>query len=163
MPDRGAPPAPAERPARAPRAPRSERGAVTLWLLGLCVVLLFVGGLSLDLWRALAERQGLARAADAAVAGAAAELDEEAFRAEGVVRLDPTAAKARAQEQAHALASAEEVRVVSVDADPHRIRLRLGTEVDLTLLRLLRPTEGPWPVEVEASAVPEPRGSTPTR
>src|SRR6266540_1415895 len=37
-----------------------ERGQVTVWMLGLAVMLLFLGGLSLDLWRAFTQRQNLA-------------------------------------------------------------------------------------------------------
>ena len=43
---------------------RDERGTITLWVLGLCISLMFLGGLSLDLWRAVAERRQLSSMAD---------------------------------------------------------------------------------------------------
>src|SRR5438128_12171130 len=45
---------------RRPRPTKSrvdEHGTTTLWVLGLCISLLFLGGLSLDLWRAVADRR----------------------------------------------------------------------------------------------------------
>ena len=32
---------------------RGSRGTITLWLLGLCLMLFALGGISLDLWRML--------------------------------------------------------------------------------------------------------------
>jgi Flp pilus assembly protein TadG len=57
-----------------------ERGWMTLWFLGLCVMLLFVGGLSLDLWHAFSERRSLAAAADAGARAGASMIDEQACR-----------------------------------------------------------------------------------
>lgn len=147
---------PSGRDRRADR-PSSERGSITLWLLGLCVVLLFVGGLALDLWRALAERQALAGAADAAVAAASAELDEDAFRTDGTVVLDPEAARRRAREEAAERLSDPQGHVLEASATAEQVRVRVGTELDLTLLMLLRPTADPLRVEVDAAAAPEAR------
>jgi len=41
---------------------RAEHGTVTLWVLGLCIALMFLGGLSLDLWRAVAVRREMSAA-----------------------------------------------------------------------------------------------------
>ena len=38
---------------------RGRAGTITLWVLGLCISLMFLGGLSLDLWRAVADRRQL--------------------------------------------------------------------------------------------------------
>jgi len=46
---------------------RDEGGWVALWMLGLALLVLALGGLSLDLWRAISERRELAAAADAGV------------------------------------------------------------------------------------------------
>src|ERR1700716_167274 len=43
-----------------------ESGTITLWMLGLCLMLFLLGGISLDLWRAFSERRSLAATADAA-------------------------------------------------------------------------------------------------
>ncbi len=71
------------------RRQRDERGTVTLWVLGLCICVLFLAGLSLDLWRAVAVRRELSAMADAAATAGANGLDEPALRA-GTLRLDPT-------------------------------------------------------------------------
>ncbi len=47
---------------------RNERGFITLWVLGLCAAILFLGGLSVDFWRAIAVRRELSAMADAAAA-----------------------------------------------------------------------------------------------
>ena len=45
-----------------PESPlRSERGSVTLWMLGLSLLLLLFGGLAIDFWRALAIAAGAGR------------------------------------------------------------------------------------------------------
>ena len=38
----------------------SERGSITFWVLGLAVATLFIGGLSVDLWRVMSDRRELA-------------------------------------------------------------------------------------------------------
>src|SRR5437879_5810969 len=89
---------------------RTERGTVTLWVLGLCIALMFLGGLSLDLWRAVAVRREMSAMADAAATAGANGVDESALRA-GVVQVDP--------ERARGLASrtlAEYTRTPSLDA-----------------------------------------------
>ncbi len=89
-------------------AAREENGTITLWVLGLSISLLFLGGLSLDLWRAVAERRQLSSMADSAAAAAANGVDLDAVRS-GTVHLDPA--------RAHAIALA------SLDADPHSAEL----------------------------------------
>ena len=42
----------------------NDRGSITLWTLGLTVMVLFLGGISLDLWRAFEVRQDLAAMAE---------------------------------------------------------------------------------------------------
>src|SRR5262249_60080887 len=76
---------------------RGESGTTTLWMLGLCLMLFLLGGVSLDLWRAFSERRSLAAAADAAAVAGASALDEAAYRSSGAVRLVPSDARRRAQ------------------------------------------------------------------
>ena len=64
---------------------RAQRGTITLWLLGLCVLLLPLGGLGLDLGRAFATRRSLSAAADAAALAGAGAIDVAAYRADGTV------------------------------------------------------------------------------
>ena len=58
---------------------RSERGFFTIWTLGLCVIVLFIGGLTMDLWNAFSTWRNLAEIADGAVAGAS-KIDLQAYR-----------------------------------------------------------------------------------
>ena len=65
-----------------------ERGSVVLFLLGLGVALLLLGGIALDLWRLVGERRELAALADAAALAATSGIDIGEFRQTGVIRLD---------------------------------------------------------------------------
>ena len=71
----------------------SDRGSVTIWMLGLSVLLLLFGGLAIDFWRALALQRELAAVADSAAVAAASGIDEEHYRATGEVILDSTRAQ----------------------------------------------------------------------
>lgn len=66
-----------------------DRGSVTLWTLGLTVVILGFGGVALDFWRALATQRALAAIADAATIAAASGIDELHYRSTGEVILNP--------------------------------------------------------------------------
>ncbi len=131
----------------------TEAGTVTLWMLGLCVAVLFLGGIALDLWRAFSERRALVGAVDGAAVAAASALDEAAFRADGSVRLDPDRASAVA------------CRYLRTHVDPplacggiqvasDAVEVTASQEVALTLLRVLLPAERPLLVEVTALAEP---------
>ena len=66
---------------------REESGQITLWVLGLAVALLGLGGISVDLWRVMGERSELAVIADSAAVAGANGVDVDWFRATGEVRL----------------------------------------------------------------------------
>jgi Flp pilus assembly protein TadG len=132
-----------------------ERGTVTLWVLGLCVSLLFLGGLGLDLWRAVAERRQLSAMADSAATAAANGVDVDALRA-GTVRLDPVRARA--------------IAIATLDRDPHtagldavdigiegnRVTVVLRDHVDFSLLGIFLGGQH-VDVQVRAVAAPEER------
>ena len=84
-----------------------ESGTITLWMLGLCLMLFLLGGISLDLWRAFSERRSLAASADAAAVAGASALDEAAYRSTGAVRLVPADAQRRARASLAKLRSLE--------------------------------------------------------
>lgn len=125
-----------------------ERGTITLWLLGLAVSMLFLGGLSLDLWRAFEVRRSLAVVVDAAGVAGASALDTERFRAAGQVALDPQAARAAAWARLGAAAGRFEV-----DASPEAVVVTGQRDVPLTLTRALLPGD-PLTVRVEATVRP---------
>jgi len=133
-----------------------ERGSITIWLLGLAVMVLFVGGLSLDLWRAFSARQLLANAADAAAIAGATGIDTARFRATGQVVLDPDVAGQRIRDSlAHQgglpLAAPPGV---AVDPDPPQVAVVLTGQVRLTLLHVLLPYQPPLTIRVRAVSVP---------
>jgi Flp pilus assembly protein TadG len=119
---------------------RDETALISLWLLGLSVMLLMLGGVSIDLWHVFSERRALVGIADAAAYAGASGLDEAAFRDRGDVVLSPTAAK----DNALAAITAQQ-HVVALDAAPEitvtsgAVTVTLQAAVELTLLRLLAP------------------------
>jgi Flp pilus assembly protein TadG len=132
-----------------------ERGTITLWVLGLSIALLFLGGLSLDLWRAVAERRQLSSMADSAATAAANGVDLDALRA-GTLRLDPVRARAIA------LASLDEdphraaLDAVDVEIAGNRVTVSLRDHVNFSLLGIFMGGEQ-FEIAVHASAEPEER------
>jgi Flp pilus assembly protein TadG len=136
---------------------RSERGTVTIWVLGLCVMMLLLGGLSLDLWRAYSERRALASAADAAAVAGAAAIDLDAFRANNDVRLRPDQAEARARASLTNQLDRQALSRARVHATHRQVVVDAQGTVDFTLLNLLDP-RGQFDIEVSATAEPHASG-----
>lgn len=134
----------------------NERGSATIWILGLCAMILFLGGISLDLWRAFSERRELAAMADAAAIAGASGIDEAHWRASGEARLDPAAAQALSDRALAAHPGAGDVagRRVAVSPNGSAVTVVLTREVDFTLLRLFLAGAEPFTVRVEAMARP---------
>jgi Flp pilus assembly protein TadG len=131
---------------------RGEDGTTTVFMLGLCVAILFLGGLSLDFWHVLAERRTLAAMADAAAAAGANGLDEASAR-DGVIALDP----GRAQQLAYAelRQESEQRRITGADVVATRadVVVRLHGTAHFSLLSIFLGNGG-FAVEVSASATP---------
>ncbi len=136
---------------------RGEGGTIVLWLLGLCMLLFALGGISLDLWRGFSARRSLAAAADAAALAGASAVDEDAYRARGVVRLDPSVAAARARAHLASQFDRSALRTVDVHADQDAVTVRVRGELRFTLLGVLDPS-GDLPVQVTATATPRRAG-----
>lgn len=133
-----------------------ERGSITIWLLGLAVLLLFVGGLSLDLWRAVSARQLLANAADAAAIAGSTGIDTARFRDTGEVVLDPALAAQRVRDSLAHQGGVPLVAppTVEVDPDPPQVAVVLTGQVRLTLLHVLLPNQPPLTIRVRAVSAP---------
>jgi Flp pilus assembly protein TadG len=136
---------------------RGETGTVTLWLLGVCLLLFALGGISIDLWRGFSARRSLSNTADAAALAGASAIDEDAYRQSGTVRLDPTLAEARARAYAASQLDAGSLRTVDVRADPDAVTVVLHGSIGFTLLGVLDPG-GDLPVQVTATATPRRAG-----
>ena len=63
---------------------RDQHGMITLWILGLTVSVMFLGGIGVDLWRAIAVRREVSVMADAAASAGANGLDESALRGDAL-------------------------------------------------------------------------------
>lgn len=135
-------------------AANAELGSVTLWLLGLCIALLFLGGISLDLWRVFTERRALAGAVDAAAIAGASAIDEAAFRRDGDVRLDPERAEAAAASSLQSQADLAALDDAAVRATPETVAVAATGTVELTLLRVLLIDDDPLQIRVEAVVTP---------
>ena len=135
---------------------RDEAGSATIWVLGLCLLLLGLGGLTIDLWRGFSDRRALADAVDAAAVAGTSGLDEQAIRKGTGLHLDP----ARARQLALAnLAQQTEVPIDTVDVVVvgDAITVSAHTHVELGLTRVLMAGE---PLDVQASSTAHPRRGT---
>ena len=130
-----------------------ERGTITLWLLGLCVMLFVLGGLGLDLGRGFSERRALHAAADAAALSGAGAIDEGEYRSSGRLVLVPALAEARARADLARQFDTRSLRDFRVVADREHVVVVVDGEVDLSLLRLL--AQPAIRVQVRATAVPQ--------
>jgi hypothetical protein len=135
---------------------RGAEGTITLWLLGICLMLFALGGISLDLWRGFSERRSLAATADAAALAGASAIDEARYRVSGVVVLVPALAEARARAHIARQLDRDALRAVSVRADGEAVTVEVRGEVGFTLLGLLQP--GAFDVRVTATATPRRSG-----
>ena len=135
------------------RDERDERGTITLWVLGLCIALMFLGGLSLDLWRAVADRRELSSMADSAATAAANGVDVDALRT-GTVRLDPERARAIALASLDEDPHHTELDAIDIEVTGARVTVSLRDHVAFSLLGIFM---GGQRFEVEAHASAEAR------
>jgi uncharacterized membrane protein len=125
---------------------------VTIWVLGLSMLLLLFGGLALDYWRALALQRELAAVADSAAIAAASGIDEEIYRATGDVVLEPVRARGLAEEAVvwHGV----DLVGLTVDVEPASVSVTLAGEVELGLLGVFIDQSEPLTVRGSATAAP---------
>jgi hypothetical protein len=133
-------------------AGRGEGGTVTLWVLDSCIALMFLGGLSLDLWRAVAVRREMSAMADAAATAGANGVDESALRA-GVVRLDDTRARGLTVQTLGEYPRTPSLDAARIDVGGTRVTVTLRDHVDFSLLGIFMGGDH-FDVEVHASAEP---------
>jgi Flp pilus assembly protein TadG len=133
---------------------RRESGTTTLWMLGLCLMLFLLGGISLDLWRAFSERRSLAATADAAAVAGASALDEAAYRGSGAVRLVPADAQRRAQVSLADQLDRRALRDARVEATEDKVTVVVGGSVDFSLLQIVAPGDE-FAITVHATARPQ--------
>lgn len=132
---------------------RRDQGSITMWVLGLVLLVMALGGLSIDLWRGVVARKAVAAVADAAAVAGASGIDEAAWRS-GELALDPARAEALALRVIAAEPNAADLRW-KIDATPSEITVTVERDVDLTLLRIMDPSGDPLVVQVVAVARPQ--------
>lgn len=139
---------------------RGDCGFLTIWMLGVCILLLALGGVSVDLWHAFSQRQQLAGMADAAAVAGASGIDTTQYYKTGKVVLDQDAATALVDQS---LASQQDVgsfvglQSVSLSPDDSEITVTLDGKCSLFLLGLLT---GRHDLTFQASSSATPRTSS---
>jgi hypothetical protein len=129
-----------------------ERGTTTFWLLGLCLMLFALGGISVDLWRSFSARRALAADADAAALAGASAIDEDEYRSTGTLVLLPALAERRARSSLSNQLDTSALRAADVDATERSVTVVVRGSVAFSLLGLL--ARGDFDVEVSATAAP---------
>lgn len=133
---------------------KSERGSVTLWTLGLSLLLLLFGGLAVDFWRALALQRELAAIADSASVAAASGIDEERYRATGEVVIDADRAAGIGSSYVASQDVALDDLIVTTARDGSSVSVLVVDRLDLGLMGVFVDQTAPLTVTAEATAVP---------
>ena len=129
----------------------NDRGSLTLWTLGLSVMVLFLGGISLDLWRAFEARQDLAAMADSAASAGAARIDRLAYRETGALQLDAGEAEDAAGAHLDGLPGSAAITGQEIEAAGPVLTVTLHREVEFSLLRIFLGA-GRIPIQATGSA-----------
>jgi hypothetical protein len=132
---------------------RGEEGFITLWVLGLAVAVLFLGGLGLDLWRAVAVRREISAMADAAATAGANGLNESALRG-GRLELDEVRVRGLVVSELGEYPAAARLDGATVTMSGTQVTVVLRERVDFSLLGIFMPGDR---FVVQAGATAEPR------
>jgi Flp pilus assembly protein TadG len=138
---------------------RDERGdAMIVWCLLIALMLLPLGGLTIDLWRGIAAQRSLQSAAEDAATAGSSGIDVQQYRATGCLLLDPSVAVTMAEANLTLQRDLGPLAAVDISVSPNgrQISVRLQEDVHLTLLSLV---EGDKPLVVTAIASSSPEGS----
>jgi Putative Flp pilus-assembly TadE/G-like len=127
-----------------------DHGTVTIWTMGMILIVALLGWLSLGLWSVFAERRDLAAAADQAAQSGATALDVDQFRTTGIAVLDPALAEQRALDYL-AQQDLGPITNIDVNATTEQIVVAVETDVELGLLTLL--TENDEPLHIQVTAI----------
>jgi uncharacterized membrane protein len=127
---------------------KSEHGFFTIWVLGLVVTLMFMGGISLDLWKAFTARRDLAQIADSAAIAGASQIDLNAFESSTskdnpTTKLDSTKAVNTATDYVNNAVTQDNITLTgnNIQVVNNQIRVTLKENSDTTLTRIFDPNE----------------------
>lgn len=133
---------------------KSERGSVTVWMLGLSLLLLLFGGLAIDFWRGLALQRELAAVADSAAIAGAAGLDVDKYRETGAVVLDTESVRALASNSIAAQDTRVSGVLISTAPGGESVTVTVQGVVQLGLLGVFVDQSEPLLVRATATALP---------
>jgi len=131
---------------------RDQRGTITLWVLGLTVAVLFLSGLGVDLWHAIAARREVSLMADTAATAGANGLDEPALRG-GRLHLDDDRVRALVAAQLAQYPASARLIAEQVSVDGVRVTVVLREHVRFSLLGIFM-RGGEFTVQATATAEP---------
>jgi hypothetical protein len=132
----------------------SERGSVTLWTLGLSLLLVLFGGVAVDFWRALALQRELAAVADSASVAAASGIDEEHYRSTGEVLIDAARASGIGSSYVASQDVTLEDLIVTTAPDGLSVSVLVVDRLDLGLMGVFVDQQAPLTVRAKATAAP---------
>jgi Putative Flp pilus-assembly TadE/G-like len=138
---------------RGPLRAHDQNGMITLWILGLVIAVMFLGGLGLDLWRAVAVRREVSTMADAAATAGADGLDENALRGDAL-QLDDTRVRQLVAAELAEYPNAQRLEGEEVTIAGARVSVSLRETVHFSLLGIFM---GGGRFVVRATATAEPR------
>jgi len=125
-------------------------------MLGLCVMVLFLTGISFDLWRVFSANRSLSSTVDGVAVAGASGIDEAAYQSTHTLQLDPARANQFAAANLDSQGERSHILNPAVDATPTRITVSAEWRVDFVLLRVLM---GDKPFTIHASSTSSPRRS----
>lgn len=134
---------------------QDQSGSTTLWMLGMALLVLTMGGLSVDVWQAVSIRAEIAARADAAASAGASGVALEPYRQTGEVVLDEALVRGRIRAVIGTVAPGPNEAGQTwgrVDVAPTTLTVTMGTTVTPILLRLLAPGSEPLQVTVTRTA-----------
>lgn len=131
---------------------RGDRGSMTVWAMGLSLLLFAVGFLALDLWSGFAARQEAAAIADSAAIAGASAVNETAWRA-GELALDAASAHTRAVDAAVTHPAWDASMAVSAAANPEGVTVSISRSIPFRFISGLVPEQV---AQITVSAYAEP-------
>jgi Flp pilus assembly protein TadG len=135
---------------------KSEGGFITIWMLGLCVMVIFLAGISFDLWRVFSANRSLSSTVDGVAVAGASGIDEDAYQSSHTLQLDPARARQLAAANLDSQGERSHILNPAVDVTPARITVTAEWQVDFVLLRVLMDDK---PFIIHASSTSTPRRS----
>ena len=133
-----------------------DRGMITIWALGMVLVVSLIGWMGIGAWSAFGERRELSAAADQAAQAGATALDLATVRTDNVRQLNPDEAEARAWDSL-ANQNLGDTTDATVTATPERIIITLESEISTGLLGVFADDNQPFRISV--TAIGTPRGT----